>query len=201
MNHTPPGSARKPPLTILVELVIVGLICGLLSCCLWPIVRDSRGPAGDPIPRQPPDEANRVRLPGGFSIIVPPNWASHTYQTFMMAPLSPGRYARRSKALVLISYLGRKRPPGLEGLRRTTFLAQEAYERMRVVRSWTFDDGAWSEYTLYFRHDEDWYEVKYGIAEERTSLPGMVRQYINTLHWDARPSSEAPGPVRLVPEK
>jgi hypothetical protein len=64
------------------------------------------------------------------------------------------------------------------------FLGQEAFERMSVVRKDSFDDPAWSEYILYARHGERWYEVRYGIAEERTELPGMIRRYLNTLRWD-----------------
>jgi hypothetical protein len=168
----------------IVELIVVALICGLLSCCVWPVVRDSRGPSGEPIPVLPPDEANRVHHPAGFSIVAPRNWGSHSGGSLLMAPLSPGRYARRSKALLHVSWIGRDRPPGLEGLQAVGPAGQEAYEGMRVVRRWTFDDGAWSEYDLYLRHGEDWYVVRYGIAEERTILPEMVRRYIGTLRWE-----------------
>jgi hypothetical protein len=54
---------------------------------------------------------------------------------------------------------------------------------MRVVRPWTFDDGAWSEYTLYLKHDGECYEVRYGIAEERTRLPDEVRRHLKTHRW------------------
>ena len=133
-----------------VELAVVALICCPLTCCLWPIVRDSSGPAGDPIPRQSPNEANRLHHPAGFSIVVPPNWGSHVTNrlescpaVLFMAPLSAGRYARRSKALIVVSCIGNSRPSDLEGLQKTVFLGQEAYEGMRVVGKWTFDDGAW----------------------------------------------------------
>jgi hypothetical protein len=185
---------RKPAPCIPVQLAIVTSICVLLSCCLWPIVRDSRGPAGDPIPRRPPDEANRLRHPAGFSMVVPPNWGSHVDGSLLIAPLTPGRYARRSKALIAVSCLGRDEPPDLESMQRTLFLGREAYEEMRVVRRWTFDDGAWSEYRLYLRRGGDWYEVKYGITEERTTLPDAVRLYLDTLRWDGGRSGRSSGP-------
>lgn len=177
-------SDRKGPRPTLVELAVVAGICGVLSCCLWPVVRDARGPAGDPIPNEPPDEANRVYRPLGLSIVVPPDWAVAPAGLLVMAPQNPGRYARRSKAMIVVTPLGRGRPTGLENLRRTEFLGQEAYEGMRVVRAWSFDDGAWSEYTLDTRQGEDWYEIRYGIEEERTSLPEVIRRYLGTLRWE-----------------
>lgn len=180
--------ARKGLRPTLVELAVVAGICGVLSCCLWPIVRDARGPSGDPIPKESPDEARRARGPGDVSMVVPPNWGTNPAGSLAMAPLNPGRYARRSRALIAVSRIGRDRPSGLDDLRRADFLGHEAYEGMRVVRPWTFDDGAWSEYTLYLRRGEDWYVVRYGIAEERTELPGVVRQYLDTLRWDEGPS-------------
>jgi hypothetical protein len=196
-----PMNDRKVRFPNLVEVVIIGLICGLLFGCLWTIGRDSRGLSGDPIPSQPPNEASRVHHPTGFSIVVPPNWGSHISGSFLMAPLSPGRSARRSKALVVVSYLGDKRPPELEGLKRITFFGQEAYEGMKVVRRWTFDDGAWSEYYLYLRHGEAWYLVKYGIAAERSILPDMIRQYINTLSWDEMRSGPTLDPILPSPRQ
>lgn len=114
-------------------------------------------------------------------MVAPPDWNRHIAGSLVLAPASPGRYARRSKALIVVTCLGRSQPPELERLARTVFLGHEAYEGMRVVRKWTFDDGAWSECMLCVAHDGDWYEVRYGIAEERTALPEVVRQYINTL--------------------
>lgn len=200
MGQASPVNDRKARLPTWVEVVIIGLICGLLSCCLWPIVRDSRGPSGDPIPKQQPNESNRIRHPAGFSIVVPPNWVSRVNGSIFMAPVSSGRYARRSKALINVANLGHDRPSGLESLRQTTSFGQEAYEGMKVVRSWTIDDGAWSEYELFLRHGADWYLVTYGIAEERTTLPDMIREYINTLSWEESRSGPRPDPILPSPE-
>ena len=112
-----------------------------------------------------------------------------------MAPLSPGRSGRRSKALIDVSWIGRNRPSERESLDRTIFQGQEAFEGMKIIRKDTFDDPPWSEYQLFLHHGEDWYSVRYGIAEERTTLPDMVRRYINTLRWEkARPGSPASRP-------
>ena len=49
-------------------------------------------------------------------------------------------------------------------------MGQEAFERMSVVRNDSFDDPAWSEYILFTRHGERWYEVRCGIAGLLTSV-------------------------------
>jgi hypothetical protein len=178
---------RKARPSLLAQILVVLLILIPICCLVWPVVRDSRGPMGEAIPRQPPEEKNRVHHPLGFSLVVPPKWDSHIILNggpLVLAPMSLGKYARRSKASIVVTYLKRYRPPDIESLGKTSFLGQSAYEVMQVNRPWTFDDGAWSEYTLYLTHDGYWYEIRYGIAEERTQLPGEVRQYLNTLRWE-----------------
>jgi hypothetical protein len=192
-------TARERRPTVLIELAVVVLIIAFLSACLLPIVRNSGGPAGDPIPKVAPDEAHRIYHPSGFSIVVPPDWSAPDRGSLALYPKSPGRYARRSKAFLLIAPIGGRRPEEVEGLAKTSFQGQEAFEGMEVIRHDTFDDPPWSEYRLIFRRGEDWYLVQYGIAEERTTLPDMVRRYIDTLSWEGRPRPgvvEAPAPSR-----
>jgi hypothetical protein len=176
-----------------IELAIIASIWGGLALLLWPIVRDSMGPTGEPIPSEPPDEANRIHHPAGFSMVVPPRWSTHVSPaldvfpaSLMMAPMSPGRRARRSKALIVVTSLGAGpgSASGLEGYQKVNFSGLEAHEMMAVTRQWTLDDGAWSEYDLYLRHGGNWYHVTYGLAAERTTLPPMIRRYIGTLRWD-----------------
>ena len=91
---------RKARPSLLAQFLVVLLILIPICCLVWPVVRDLRGPMGEAIPRQPPDEKNRVHHPLGFSLVVPPNWDSHTILTsgpLVLAPKTPGRYARRSK--------------------------------------------------------------------------------------------------------
>ena len=76
---------------------------------------------------------------------------------------------------------------------RVTFLGREAYERMRVVHEWTFDDPASSEYLFYLRVGEDWYEIAYLIAEERTTPPDSVRSYLGTFRLDGKGPEQTPG--------
>src|SRR5262249_47810932 len=140
----------------LVELATVAIIIGAMTCCLLPIVWDARGHTGQPIPDEPPDESRRVHCPVGFSIVAPSHWAAKTSGGLVLVPMSPGRYARRSKALIVISDVGQRQPQDIEGMRGVRFLGQEAFERMSVVREDSFDDPAWSEYILYARRGERW---------------------------------------------
>lgn len=72
----------------------------------------------------------------------------------------------------------------LLGFTHVTFQGSEAYERMVVERKRGFDDPAWSVYTMYFQRGGEWWYVRYGLADECTELPPMVRQYIETFRWD-----------------
>jgi hypothetical protein len=181
----------RPKLPPWHEWIVVAAILGGLWLLFWPVIRDSRGPRGDPIPSQPPQEANRVHHPAGFSIVCPPRWEPHVRrtlesfpETLILSPQTPGPYARRSSALIVVNRLGTARPTEIEGLQPTIFQGQPAFERMQVVRTSTFDDPAWSNYELVLSHGPNWYLVSYGIAEERTTLPPMIQRYLNTLRWD-----------------
>src|SRR4051812_49064934 len=137
---------QVPRASIVVQFLVVVLILIPTCCVVLPVVRDARGPRGEAIPHQQPDERNRVHHPMGFSLVVPPNWGHHisfNSGPLVLAPETPGRYARRSKALIVVTHLGHHRPEDLGLLRPTSFQGREAYEGMRVVRPWSFDDGAW----------------------------------------------------------
>jgi hypothetical protein len=164
------------------ELAIVLLIVGTQGFCVWSFI--PRGSFGLAVPTVPPDESRRhyfFKL--GLSMVLPPDWESSSTGRFLVTPRNPGP-PRRSRALIVVSSLGHHRPPGIEEMARVEFQGHEAYEQMMIVRAWSFDDGAFSEYTMYFPRGDDWYEIKYGIAEERTVLPAIIRQYLETLQWN-----------------
>jgi|GEM_PF-3430726 len=171
----------------LIEGFLVLLILGTLFALFWPIVRDGRGPIGDPIPKEPPVERNRVHNSAGFSIVVPPRWNCRQFgSSLLMAPMTPGKAVRRSKALLSVHFLGATSPSIPQGFIKTTVLGCEAYEGMSIVRKWTFDDGARSDYLLFLHHSKNWYHIQYTIAEERTTLPDIIKSYISTIEWSNR---------------
>lgn len=193
---TKKAANRKALAGRMVGFLVFAVIIGPMTCCLLPIAWDARGrgPVGRPIPEGAPDESRRIHHPAGFSIIAPPDWDARTDGPLFLAPRQPGRPARRHKALISVMDIGHSQPSQLvEDLRVVEYLGQTAYEKMSVVRKDTFDDPAWSEYILFVRHGGSWYMVTYGIAEERTELPDVVRRYLDTLRWDdGQPAAPAP---------
>lgn len=171
----------------------MAVILGALAWLIWPALNnDCSGTTGDAIPTEPPDEARRLQHPAGFSVVVPPDWepagmplrkSDPMVRLFPAVPKGKNCPVRRAKAGLVISNLGTSRPADLGSFRRITFQGQRAYERMEVRRESTFDDPAQSEYRLYVQTDGGWFAVDYFIAEGRTTLPPMIRDYIGTLRW------------------
>jgi hypothetical protein len=163
------------------EVAIVLAFIAMWSCCLLPAVWNAERGLGRAIPEEPPEEYRRVYHPAGFSIVAPRNWEACVRSDLGLYPMSTR--AGRSKAWIKVQHVGWSPPPDLKAMRVVKFLGQEAYETMSVVREDSFDDPAWSEYRMYFQHEGRWYEIEYGVAEERTELPPIVRSYLNTLRW------------------
>jgi hypothetical protein len=183
-----PIGRRKSGLPTRAEWLVVALILGAQYSCIRVVVQ-SAGPVGKAIPEMPPDEGDRVRHPLGFSMVVPPGWIHHTVGWQGVGEIRMFTHTNKRKhSDISITFVGHDAPVQLKGLRRTRFLGQEAYDRMVVLRPWTFDDGAWSQYTLYFRRGGDWYGVTYHMSEERTTVPPMIQRYLNTLRIDERPA-------------
>ena len=170
------------------EWFVVGIVMAIVGGLLWFAVQGIErpdGPAGRPIPTEPPDEANRVHHRSGISIVLPPNWVLSKLDFFDARPRGvPGK---RSKAMLVIMANGDRGLLNVEGLAPVSFQGQPAYEKMIVERHDTFDDPAMSRYTLQFQRDGRSYFVHYGIAEERTELPPMVRRYLETLAFETPP--------------
>ncbi|HEX8201723.1 MAG TPA: hypothetical protein VF590_14670 [Isosphaeraceae bacterium] len=142
------------------------------------------------IPSQPPSEANRLHHPAGFSIVRPPHWELGSWgrhnEYVQLQYYLPPTSGIRVGAMITIAGGGRDRPSGLDAYQKTLFQGQEAYEAIQVNRRWTTcpDDPASSRYTLFFKHQDRWFSIDYLVQDELTVLPGIVRQYLNTLRWD-----------------
>ena len=185
------SAKQRPGLGRLAEFAIVAVIVTLLVVLLVPAVQQARnpnGPHGRMIPSAPPVESRRARNGAGVSIVLPENWelkpdgiAGAERTLFIYPRGTPGR---RLTALLQIQPLRDISFVDLSGFNATTFHGAQAYERMVVERQDTFDDPAWSRYTMYFLHREQWWVVEYGIALECDTLPDMIRQYIDTIRWE-----------------
>jgi len=184
------GSSQKHrKIGRLAEWSIVLGIVTLMVLVLLPAVRNVRnpnGPSGEMVPSAPPEEARRVQNGSGLAIVLPENWemkdfGSEWEQLYVYPRGMPGR---RVKALISVEPLGDIASQDLSAFAATTFQGSQAYERMVVEREDTFDDPAWSRYTMYCQHDGRWWTVTYGLAQECEVLPSIVRQYINTIRWE-----------------
>ena len=73
----------------------------------------------------------------------------------------------------------------LSNWKQTSFHGHVAYEKkMRVEREYTFDDPAFSSYSLFVDVSGKWWLVEFGLAQERDSLPPQIAAYINTITFD-----------------
>ena len=174
------------------EFAVVAIIVTLLVVLLVPAVQQTRnptGPHGRMIPSAAPIESRRVRNAAGPSIVLPENWElkqngiPEAERTLFIYPR--GTPGRRLTALLQIQPLRDISFADLSRFNAITFQGSQAYERMVVEREDTFDDPAWSRYTMYFQHEEQWWVVEYGIARECDALPDMIRRYIDTIRWEA----------------
>jgi hypothetical protein len=58
---------------------------------------------------------------------------------------------------------------------------------MVVERRGTFDDPPWSKYELLVNRNGRFYAIQYGLNQERTKLPAIMREYLETLAFEAPP--------------
>jgi hypothetical protein len=176
------------------EYLIVAMILSIMVFVLLPAVRQVRnpdGPPGEMVPSVAPDETNRVWNASGLSIVLPENWEMKDFgdaNSDSLYTYARGAPGRRTKALINVQPLGDISSLDLSTFTVMTFQGFPAYERMIVEREDTFDDPAWSSYTMYFQHEREWWVVDYGVARECRALPEVVRRYINAIRWDTKPS-------------
>lgn len=132
-----------------IQVIVVAIACILLLLVYPAIneVQNPRGPLGQPIPADPPRDANRIRNASGVSIVLPENWESAQYEDGYEMRIFPrwtsGRLPTVISAEPFIP------PPSIAPLfQRTDFQGREAYETCVVTRESSFDDPASSCYTL-----------------------------------------------------
>ncbi len=167
-------------------VVVIGIVAGLVAVLYSAVqqCRNPKGPHGAMIPAEPPNEANRIRHATGLSIIAPENWD----QTIDRGPDFPelsiaprGIPGTRLKALIIVQEMDAPGEDVLRGCSRLTFQGFKAHETMRIERTNTFDDPAWSSYHLYVNRDGEWWHIMFGLADETRVLPPEIRQFLNTI--------------------
>ncbi|QDU42731.1 hypothetical protein Mal52_11980 [Symmachiella dynata] len=171
------------------EILVIVVICGGLFALLYPAVqmqRNPKGPHGSMIPQEPPDERNRVFHSSGVSIVAPLNWDKIRDYSFGFPFLSvaargvPGARLRSFIEIQLTDAPGEDIQNRYRPLR---FQGWPAYERMQIDREDSFDDPASSSYELYVNRNDEWWLVRFIIADEMTELPPEIRRYLDTIRF------------------
>lgn len=170
----------------LIRLAVALMIIIALTQLL-PILRSMRnpnGPPGEVFPTSLPNENNRIYHPLGFSIVAPENWEQRPIDNLSLPYLQI--YARvnygRLKSMITITKWDRKPDASmLEPCTHSTFQGESAWEYCRVTKKYTFDDGARSEYDLYFERDQVWWNVSFLVADTMKELPESIRRYLDTI--------------------
>lgn len=138
-------------------------------------------PLGQDIPTEPPDEANRVMHPLGFSIVYPPNWVVRIQVEDDKSIVGEARKVlpSRRSGRIYVRRLGNIAPE-ISGCRPTEFQGQPAYEESsRRVGNW--EDPPQFNHHMFFRRRGDWYQLSYMIGAEPPALPEMIRRFFETF--------------------
>ena len=152
-----------------------------------------RGPAGDWIPEDPPDEKDRVHNGAGYSIVIPKNWFARlgepdTYG-ILASPLP--KHGGRLKAGIHVQRFDVEQT--VYGFTPFRFQGSPAHLRS-FHRESTFDDPDYTSFEIVFERDGRWYVIVYGVQDALDTLPPPVLRYLETFRVD-KPESVAPGPL------
>ncbi len=167
-----------------LELVVVLMMACVLTLCYTAVqqVRNPKGPHGQIYPTTPPSEDRRITHPTGLSIVVPINWD----QILDEGPLVPflcvssrGYPGARLRSWIEIRAC--EEPPihELSKLSKTRFQTHDAFESMEIQPS-NADSGL-SMYTLFVNAPDQWWCVRYCIADKTTTLSPRIKAYIDTI--------------------
>jgi hypothetical protein len=171
-----------------IELCVIGLIAIAIAwfASFIGTLPKPNGPRGELIPTSTPVERNRVFHSQGFSIIAPENWDrlpfGETGTPVYLQIAARGTPGKRLKSMITVTYLGESFDETVaKKLEQSIFQGQDSWEICRVTKSYTFDDGARSEFDLFFKREQNWWHIHFLIADEITSLPSSIRQYLESF--------------------
>lgn len=141
------------------------------------------------IPNGPPDEANRLHHPRGFSIVVPAGWVVHVTDAdpyFSLSARPWSRFPRRIPVGISVRRCGPDEPTGPSDDRPTEFQGLPAREGQEV-RQLIHERPLQFAYRLTFRRGDSRYEISYLHPGVIRTLPDAVRDYLSTFRVDEEP--------------
>ena len=177
---------------LLLESIAVIAIIGAMLSFVLPAIRAAReaslfpdGPYGELIPSEPPHASKRIQHATGISIVMPPNWQLFDRGSSVQIAARHRRGGMRLQSFITITSAD-PMDTELAGWERTSFQGHTAYEQpMHVERKATFDDPAFSKYSLCVNASGTWWLVEFGVAQERVSLPREIAAYIDTIQFNS----------------
>jgi hypothetical protein len=105
----PKTSARPERRWFIEAVVCIAILVPAGAFFLYPIVTSENfgKPLGRAVPTEPPDEANRVHHPQGFSLIYPPNWEVRAEDSPIIHGYPRSLLPTRASAVIAASRSGR----------------------------------------------------------------------------------------------
>jgi len=178
---------KVKPLEIAVVLVVmtIGVVLFYKVKRVEDQYRNPKGPAGDSIPAESPDEANRIVHASGLSIIAPQNWDQIRDRgpdvEFLCIAARNRQLHKRLRSFITISEADQPTPATLSDYVAVAFQGSSAYECLRVDREYSFDDGARSSYSLYVNAEGRWWYIEWRVAETIREMPPQIKEYLDTI--------------------
>jgi hypothetical protein len=154
-------------------------------------------PGGDPggywIPKHPPDEANRIHHPSGFSIVRPPDWiaeaSSFEESDTDTLVLAPG--CKRMRYCPRINVTRLTQPPELEGFSEATLGPYQAHRKLDVQIGGGDEPYFMCEYVVLSR--QTWFRIVYVTPNgpwgkpQYNDVPVEIAKYLETFRDDTPP--------------
>jgi hypothetical protein len=167
---------------VVQAVVCIAILVPVWAFLFFPIVTSENfgKPLGRAVPTEPPDEANRVHHPQGFSLVFPPNWEIRAEDSPIIHGYPRSLIPSRASTVIAASKSGRVEPPDMTDFHPTSFQGQLAYERMSY-RPGTWDDPPQFTYIMFFVRDACRYELVYSRGADPPLLPEMIRRYFATF--------------------
>jgi len=172
-----------------VQRVYLLLMCVVFATCVSTLIkiRLELGPLGEAIPRDPPQEANRIQSAElGLSIVLPTNWQHKSIgDQLHVHPRAVGR----TPSALFISTVERPPETDLVGCRLIQIQGNVGYEKTALRRRGTIDDPSTTESTIFMKVGPQWLQVVLLIEGEFSMVPPMILQYVETIRVAGGPTA------------